>query len=71
MLGAQGAQRFADIGEPWLSFFEPDAIEKKLLTAGFGSVEFLTPEDATKRYYQPGTTLLPPPQITTMLAAIK
>jgi O-methyltransferase involved in polyketide biosynthesis len=35
------AARAARLGEPWLSYFEPDAIEAKLTGAGFSNVAFL------------------------------
>jgi len=34
------AQSVANLGEPWVSYFEPDEIEAKLHSAGFSKVEF-------------------------------
>jgi methyltransferase (TIGR00027 family) len=38
-------------GEPWLSLFDPVALERQLSATGFSSVERLTPEFAAVRYY--------------------
>lgn len=38
-------------GEPWLSTFDPVALEAQLAAAGFSSVERLTPDVAASRYY--------------------
>lgn len=45
------AARSAARGEPWLSTFDPVALEGQLASAGFSSVERLTPELAASRYY--------------------
>jgi methyltransferase (TIGR00027 family) len=59
---AELAQHVAGIGEPFVSYFEPQALETMLLEAGFARVEFLSPEEARARYYAQRPTDLPPPR---------
>jgi methyltransferase (TIGR00027 family) len=40
----------AEAGEPWLSFFEPEEMEKHLKQIGFGKIHHFGPEQASKRY---------------------
>jgi methyltransferase (TIGR00027 family) len=54
------AERAAAVGEPWLSFFTPGALERKLRDAGFVEVEFLTPEAAEAAYFRAGGLPFPP-----------
>jgi methyltransferase (TIGR00027 family) len=63
------AQRVAEAGEPFLSRFEPAAFERKLLAAGFSSVDFLTPAMADSSYFQQRPKDLPPPHRTGIAAA--
>ncbi len=58
------------VGEPWVSYFEPDDIEAKLLSAGFSTVEFLSPEIAEARYFQQRPQDLPVPRRTNIVCAI-
>jgi len=44
------AARAAAVGEPWLSFFEPDEMEAHLREMGFGEVFHLDQQRATERY---------------------
>lgn len=64
------AQRVASVGEPFVSFFTPAAIENKLLQAGFTQVEFLSPADAAARYYGQRRDL-PAPCIARIACAIR
>ena len=48
---AQRAARVAELGEPWLTFFEPEDLRNELLAAGFSSVEDLGPRDIAARYF--------------------
>lgn len=64
------AARAAQAGEPWLSFFEPAQMQEKLREVGFTSVELLTPAAAASRYFQAPSSL-PPPQRTTIVAAVR
>jgi len=45
------AQRVADIGEPWRTFFEPDDIARELRRAGFADVEDLGAAALNARYF--------------------
>lgn len=63
------AERAAEAGEPWLSFFEPVQMQDKLRAAGFESVELLTPAAAESRYFR--HVSLPVPQRTTIVAAVR
>jgi methyltransferase (TIGR00027 family) len=64
------AERAAQAGEPWLSFFEPAEMRDKLRTAGFTTVELLTPAAAEERYFRHGSSL-PTPQRTTIVASVR
>jgi methyltransferase (TIGR00027 family) len=46
------AARMDAIGEPWRTRFEPDDLAARLRSAGFGSVEFLFPDDVARLYLQ-------------------
>jgi methyltransferase (TIGR00027 family) len=41
----------AAAGEPWLSFFVPDELERELCAIGFGEIEDLSPRDIAFRYF--------------------
>jgi methyltransferase (TIGR00027 family) len=64
------AERAAQAGEPWLSFFEPEQIQDKLRAAGFTSVELLLPLVAKSRYFQAPSSL-PTPVRATIVAAVR
>ena len=64
------AERAAQAGEPWLSFFEPEQIQDKLREAGFTSVELLLPLVAKSRYFDAPSSL-PAPVRTTIVAAVR
>jgi O-methyltransferase involved in polyketide biosynthesis len=38
-------------GEPWLTYFDPNALEALLVPLGFTKIERLTPQHAGSRYY--------------------
>jgi methyltransferase (TIGR00027 family) len=65
------AQRAADVGEPWLSYFEPETIEAKLRDTGFPRVEFLSSEDAQARYFRWHPEDLPVPKYPNVLSAVR
>lgn len=46
------AARSAAVGEPWITFFEPDEMVRLLAAAGFADVEDLDPEAAYQRYFR-------------------
>ena len=64
------AQRAANLGEPWVSYFEPDALEAKLRGAGFSKVEFLSTAEAEARYFSQRPGDLPVPKQTHILCAV-
>lgn len=49
--GPSLAERAAEAGEPWLSYFEPAALRDRLTALGYSSVEFLTAERAASVYF--------------------
>lgn len=61
----------ANLGEPFISCFTTDAIAAILQQRGFGTADFLTPEDAVARYYTPPREGLPAPRQTTVVHASK
>jgi methyltransferase (TIGR00027 family) len=63
-------QRVASLGEPWVSYFAPDAIEAKLRSAGFSDVEFLSPGEAHTRYFRQRPQDLPVPTRTNIICAL-
>jgi methyltransferase (TIGR00027 family) len=65
------AELAASAGEPWLSYFEPDALERKLRSLGFSRVEFLSPGEAASRYFINRADALPPPRRTTIVTATR
>ncbi|MGD0820968.1 MAG: class I SAM-dependent methyltransferase [Desulfomonilia bacterium] len=64
------ARRTAGLGEPWVSYFEPDVLEVKLRGLGFARVEFLSPEEAEVRYFRQHPEDLPVPKQTNILCAV-
>ena len=44
------AARSAEVGEPWLSFFEPGVLEGHLKKIGFRRISHFGPEEAFERY---------------------
>jgi methyltransferase (TIGR00027 family) len=63
-------QRVASLGEPWVSYFGPDALEAKLLGAGLSNVAFLSPEEAETRYFRQRPQDLPVPTRTNIVCAV-
>lgn len=65
------AGRVTRVGEPFVSYFEPDAIAAKLIDAGFAEVEFLSPEQARARYFERRPPDLPPPRKCSIVCAVR
>ena len=63
-------ERAAELGEPWVSYFAPEAIEAKLRAAGFSAVEFLTPAEAELRYFRQRPQDLPLPTRNNIVSAV-
>ena len=64
------AERAASLGEPWVSYFEPEALEARLRGAGFSKVEFLSHAEAEARYFRLCPGDLPVPKRTNILGAV-
>lgn len=45
------AARVAAIGEPWLSYFQPDELHAQLASLGFLEIEDLGPQEIARRYF--------------------
>jgi methyltransferase (TIGR00027 family) len=65
------AENVARVGEPFVSFFEPRAMEAKLTSAGFGRVEFLDLETARTRYFASRPPDLPGPKQINIVSGIR
>ena len=44
-------ERMAALGEPWITFFEPDLLARKLRALGFSASHLLTPREANHAYF--------------------
>lgn len=44
-------QQVAALGEPWLSTFDPAALQPQLIALGFSAATTATPDDLNKRYF--------------------
>lgn len=64
-------RRAADLGEPWVSYFTPDALAAKLRDAGFTNVDFLSPGEAEARYFRTRPADLPVPKQTNIVCAMR
>jgi methyltransferase (TIGR00027 family) len=64
------AQHAASLGEPWVSYFEPDALKAKLIDAGFSKVKVLSPAEAYEQYFRQRPGDLPVPRRTNILCAV-
>jgi methyltransferase (TIGR00027 family) len=56
---ATAAAKSAEVGEPWLSRFDPSDLALLLRRIGFSEVVHLTPEEAYKRYLRAAATAWP------------
>ena len=53
------AERVAELGEPWITFFETDVVRAKLQRVGFSEIEDLGPREISERYFPNRTTASP------------
>jgi methyltransferase (TIGR00027 family) len=53
------AQRVADAGEPWLTYFEADSLHSRLTMLGFSEIEDLGPRQIAARYFPQRQGALP------------
>jgi methyltransferase (TIGR00027 family) len=70
VLTKQFAERFAAIGEPWLTRPLPSELQRTLKTMGFRTVSHLPPEKADQLYFQSRTDGLRAPSMEQMMRAI-
>lgn len=56
------AQQAADVGEPWLSYFDPVDLARKLEGFGFSTASFLHPSEAERKYFSDRSDGLPAPR---------
>ena len=61
----------ARVGEPWISYFEPEMIDAKLRRSGFSTVAFLSPAEAEERYFRPRPQDLRVPARTNIVCAVR
>ena len=64
------AARAAKAGEPWVTYFRPVDLSRRLHELGFSSVHFLEPEEARKRYYINRQDGLKGPSLASIASAI-
>jgi methyltransferase (TIGR00027 family) len=64
-------QRAASLGEPWISYFEPEMLDAKLRGAGFSAVEFLSSSEAQARYFRRRPQDFPVPARTNIVSAVR
>lgn len=65
------AKQVASVGEPFVSYFEPETLKSRLFAAGFPDVEILSPNEAFAKYFLGGHTDLPPPTRVSLASAIR
>jgi len=68
--GSKLASIVAGIGEPWITYFQPDEIERRLRGIGFSDVFLFTPEMASERYFAGRADALPAPRKTSLVCAM-
>ncbi len=64
------AARAAAAGEPWVTYFRPEDLSRRLYELGFSSVHFLEPEEAWKKYYINRHDGLAAPSLASIASAI-
>lgn len=64
------SQKVAEEGEPWISYFEPEALIEQLKNNGFTFAEYLSPEDAYELYFNNHDIRLPPPSKKNIVRAV-
>ncbi len=64
------AERVASVGEPFVTYFEPDVLEAKLRGMGFSKMEFLSSAEAEERYFRQRPKDLPVPARTGLVSAV-
>jgi len=64
------AARVAAAGEPWLTYFRPSELEEELRSCGFTRIDWLTAEEATRRYWTNSAISLPAPERCSLVRAV-
>ena len=64
------SERAAEVGEPWITFFTPEALEARLRSFGFAAVTFLTPELARELYFHHRADGLEAPRRVSVVSAV-
>ena len=65
------AARAAELGEPFVTWFDPVDLDGRLRGFGFSEVSFLTPQEAIERYFpRPRADHLPPPRRINTASAV-
>lgn len=67
---AMTAELVAQSGEPWISYFNFEEMEKQLNDAGFTEVLYLPPAEAKRIYFTGAKLQLPPPQKCSLVRAV-
>lgn len=65
------ADHAARTGEPWITFFETEALIARLHQLGFTRVDLLTPAETEARYFRGRTDGLPVPRRISIAAAVR
>ncbi len=65
------AESAAQVGEPWITFFETQQLVDRLHGIGFARVDLLTPEETEARYFRGRTDQLPVPRRISIAAAVR
>lgn len=64
------AERVAQAGEPWLTYFDEDELIAQLKSCGFRDAAFLTPDKAKSLYFENNYLKIPPPTTSGIVRAI-
>ena len=67
---AIAAQRVAERGEPWITYFNPPVLQQNLQQLGFSHVHDLGPQEANERYFREREDLLRLSNSRLMLARV-
>ena len=64
------AEKAAEVGEPWITHFNQEELQKQLTKAGFKEVIFETPDSIISKYYEGSKLQLPAPKRNTLVRVI-
>ena len=66
----RASQKVAQTGEPWISHFDFNGLEKQLKTSGFSKVMFFSTDEAKRKYFNDLNLLIPSPQRCSLIRAV-